>query len=83
MRLWNFLSITPDSGQMHLHIASAIYRDTCAFLDLELVISVEAPIIATAHEAPIIANRLYLQIEETYSCLHTLSRFFRPRASFR
>ena len=45
--------------------------------------SVGAPIIATAREAPIIANRLYLQIEGTYSCLRTLSGFIRPRASFR
>ena len=44
--------------------------------------SVEAPIIATAREAPIITNGLYLHIG-TYSCLRTLSRFFRPRASFR
>ena len=39
MRLWNFLSITPDSGQMCLRFPSAIYRDRCTFLDLELVIT--------------------------------------------
>ena len=44
--------------------------------------SVEAPIIATARAAPIIANRLYLQIEETYFCLCMLSKFFMPRVSF-
>ena len=35
----NVLSLKPDSGQMDLHFASAIYCDRCAFSDLQLVIT--------------------------------------------
>ena len=34
-----FLSINPNSGQIHPHLASAIYHNCCIFLDLELVIT--------------------------------------------
>ena len=34
-----FLSINPNSGQIRPHLASAIYRNCCIVLDLELVIT--------------------------------------------